>query len=178
MAFTDKVYGASLTESQFHTAMHAAMQRKSFDYRNGNGVAVGLSGSKTFYDAFSAAGPLISVLCRSGDMASGEVSVQGSQTSVRELLAQAGDRASQEEVLLQSVMKKIADMMMMSEGDLKPESKIVDLGLDSLVAVELRNWMVKEVAASVPVMDIVGCVTVKGLSDLVASRSGVMKSSS
>lgn len=44
------------------------------------------------------------------------------------------------------------------------------LGLDSLIAVELRNWLVRELEISLSVIDIADSTSVKDLSDKVAAR--------
>ncbi|KAF2192938.1 hypothetical protein K469DRAFT_693029 [Zopfia rhizophila CBS 207.26] len=50
---------------------------------------------------------------------------------------------------------------------------IHSLGVDSLVAVELRNWFAKEMAADVATFEILGGMGMKELSRLVVERSGL-----
>jgi aryl carrier-like protein len=47
----------------------------------------------------------------------------------------------------------------------------LEYGLDSLVAVELRNWFAKNVQADVAIFDILGGSTIKALGATVASKS-------
>lgn len=177
-AFTDKVYGASLSESQLHTVMISAMQRACFNPQgNGNNITVGLSGSRAFYDAFSGSGPILEVLCAGKDSGAGSAGSgeDGDSVAIREMLAQAEDAAARDAVLLDGLMKKISEMMMLPLEELTPEKAISDIGVDSLVAVELRNWIAKELQASIPVMDIVGCSSLRSLSELIAGRSSLMQ---
>ena len=44
-------------------------------------------------------------------------------------------------------------------------------GVDSLIAIDIRNWLRKEMGADVPVFDILGQSSVVGLSEIVAANS-------
>ncbi|KAF2728787.1 reducing type I polyketide synthase [Polyplosphaeria fusca] len=55
--------------------------------------------------------------------------------------------------------------------DTKAKVPIYSLGVDSLVAVELRNWFAKEVGADIATFEILGNVTVDGLAELAVSKS-------
>jgi len=176
--FTEKVYGASLTEAQLQLALDAAMRRECFNPKaNSNGCTIGLSGSKAFAEAFGAAGPLISVLCSSSDTSTNESGSNrnGDRESVTDLLRRTRTAEEKHAVLLTSLTKKLSNMMMISAEELGPERSIAELGVDSLVAVELRNWIAKELKASIPVMDIVGCRSVLSLKDLIATRSALIE---
>lgn len=50
------------------------------------------------------------------------------------------------------------------------DNNIVDLGLDSLAAVEIRNWLYKSFGKDVPVMKIVGSSSISSLCDEIASK--------
>lgn len=49
----------------------------------------------------------------------------------------------------------------------------VDYGLDSLMAIELRNWIGRDFAPSVAVFDIMGGSSISALGDLVAKRTEI-----
>lgn len=77
-------------------------------------------------------------------------------------------------VVFDAVSKRIAGIMMISE-DISPEDRIVDLGLDSLIAVELRNWFVKQMDVNLTVVDIVNSGTVAQLVRVILERSGIVE---
>ncbi len=49
---------------------------------------------------------------------------------------------------------KLCSLLMVQEEDLDPTKGIVTYGLDSLIAVEFRNWVAKEVGARIQLL---GC---------------------
>lgn len=81
-----------------------------------------------------------------------------------------GQRAT----LQHHVVNEISSMLMMSEEDVRPDQSVTDLGFESLVAVELRDWIARELEANMPVMEVVRCPSLQHLLDLVAARSALL----
>ena len=67
--------------------------------------------------------------------------------------ATVGERA---EVVVQALAKKLARSLSMVVDDVDSSKPLFDYGVDSLVAVEIRNWIGKEFSADVAVFDIMG----------------------
>lgn len=170
--FNAVVSSMTLDAAQVHLAMAAAVQKDCYtDSRTGNQIAIGLSGDQEHQKVYTSGGPLFTLLTRTIN----EGSPDTDQSSVRQLLARESNQEVKQSILLNGLTQKISSMMMVPVEDLKPGRAIADFGLDSLVAVELRNFIARELSASVPVMDIVGSVSLQSLADLVASRSSLMK---
>lgn len=71
-------------------------------------------------------------------------------------------------VILEAFKKKLGRLLALKVEDIHDEDAITDYGVDSLVAVELRNWIQKEVGPNVAVFEILnGKLTVKGLVDTI-----------
>ncbi|KAF4976494.1 hypothetical protein FDECE_18471, partial [Fusarium decemcellulare] len=72
----------------------------------------------------------------------------------KESLMQATDIEAASGIVYQALSQKIAKDMMISPEDMTPESSLSQIGLDSLVAVEFRNWLAKELAVNMRIMEI------------------------
>ncbi|KAH7032562.1 uncharacterized protein B0I36DRAFT_265553 [Microdochium trichocladiopsis] len=60
---------------------------------------------------------------------------------------------------------KLRIILQLSEGALDPEAPLVELGVDSLVAVEVRSWFLKELKVDIPVLKVVGGASVTELCE-------------
>ncbi|RGP81853.1 polyketide synthase [Fusarium longipes] len=79
---------------------------------------------------------------------------RGSQSNIR-VREQLNAATSEEEAaaaLLAAFRVKVETMLQMSAGSLNTESSLLDVGIDSLLAVEIRSWFLKEVHVDVPVL--------------------------
>ncbi len=68
------------------------------------------------------------------------------------------------------VRELVADVLRAPAHALRPEQALGELGLDSLLAVELRNRIRSAIGASVALSDVAGDRTIAGLSDAVLSN--------
>ncbi|RDL31106.1 uncharacterized protein BP5553_09895 [Venustampulla echinocandica] len=75
------------------------------------------------------------------------------------------------DVVLQALVKKLSNMFMVSKESITPSQQLDDLGVDSLVAVELKNWLASHAAANVSIFELLNSSSLKELSTTIASRS-------
>ncbi|KAG7053867.1 beta-ketoacyl synthase domain-containing protein [Colletotrichum scovillei] len=100
----------------------------------------------------------------------------GSATvSLREELARCG-KADNEAVHLitSALVQRLAKLMMMPEDDVDAGKPLSAYGVDSLVAVEVRNWIAKEVAVEVSVFDIMANIPMRQLAADLAGKSKLL----
>lgn len=90
------------------------------------------------------------------------------------LFRQAGDSGERVQVVLRALSAKLARAMSISPEDVEPGKALSAYGVDSLMAVELRNWIGREFGAAVAVFDIMGGVPIASVADLVTARSGAV----
>lgn len=76
-------------------------------------------------------------------------------------------------VVVEALTKKLARALSMKAEDVDIDQPLHAFGVDSLVAVELRNWMAKDFAADVPVFEITGGRTVAAIGELVTRTSQI-----
>ena len=77
--------------------------------------------------------------------------------------------------MIGALARKLARAMAISADDVELSKPLSSYGVDSLMAVELRNWIGKDFAANVAVFDIMGNVPIAKIGDLVVARSSIGK---
>jgi hypothetical protein len=83
---------------------------------------------------------------------------------VRQLLEAAKTMADVSRILLSALKSKLQALMFLSDSDsLSETTPLVDMGVDSLVGVEMRSWLLKELGVDVPVMKILGGASIAEL---------------
>jgi acyl carrier protein len=75
------------------------------------------------------------------------------------------------DVVITALSKKLARSLSMPVDDIDTGKALFEYGVDSLVAVELRNWTGKNFGADIPVFDIMGGATITAVGALVSSKS-------
>jgi aryl carrier-like protein len=83
--------------------------------------------------------------------------------------ATSHDEASS--VVLTALLSKLSRALSVAPEDLDTSKPLHQYGVDSLVAVELRNWFGKEFEASVTVLKIMNAVDMRAVAALVVSES-------
>ncbi|KAK9238572.1 hypothetical protein V1525DRAFT_387470 [Lipomyces kononenkoae] len=73
-----------------------------------------------------------------------------------------------------TVMEKMAALLMVPVRDISVSRSMTDYGMDSLVAVEMRNWLVREMDATVPILDLLANISLQELSMRIVQRSKVV----
>lgn len=77
---------------------------------------------------------------------------------------------SGEDNLLEALAQKVSSITMMNREDVTSTRSLIEYGLDSLVSVELRNWIKRECAADLALTQIVGAANLQTLADLILAR--------
>lgn len=99
----------------------------------------------------------------------------GSGAKERERFAASSSRDDAAEIVAQATIQKLArSIAAMQDGSSINHDKPLQMyGVDSLLAIELRNWIVKEFDADIAVFETQGASTLGTLSMLVAGRSTI-----
>lgn len=91
------------------------------------------------------------------------------------LLAGAGTREAAEELITKAIVQKLSKALGLDVSVIDPSQPMHVYGVDSLVAVEMRTWLLKEMGAEVAVFDMVGESTIRSLGVFVAARSNLVQ---
>ncbi|KAI0467673.1 hypothetical protein F4859DRAFT_525103 [Xylaria cf. heliscus] len=79
------------------------------------------------------------------------------------------------QIVIRALAVKLARAMSISPDDIEPSKPLSSYGVDSLMAVELRNYIGREFQATVAVFDIMGGIPISSIGDLVVEKSTVGK---
>lgn len=74
------------------------------------------------------------------------------------------------EIAVKALVEKMARALAITAGDIDVAKPLFEYGVDSLVALELRNWIVKEFRSEIAVFDIMGGISIADLGSLLIER--------
>ena len=90
---------------------------------------------------------------------------------LRSALSAASSRPEATAAVLRAIVAKMSDMFMLDPHDVDPALPLTRYGVDSLVAVELRNWLAANAQAEVSVFDVLQAKSLEGLAERVVVKS-------
>jgi acyl carrier protein len=70
----------------------------------------------------------------------------------------------------QGILQRLSKELAVSLQDLDADRDITSYGLDSLTAIELRNWIVRELRVNLQIMELLSSRSVNGLSALIVRK--------
>lgn len=121
-------------------------------------------------DNFVLRNPLFNLLPRIDGRKDAKESTAGSQT-VEEMIMAAATAKEVHEIISKAIAKRLSALVAMNVDDLDLESPLSDFGLDSLTAIELRNWVTRNFHAVLQAGEIFDSPSTLALADLVCERS-------
>lgn len=78
------------------------------------------------------------------------------------------------EMIVTGIVRKISDMFSAVEDEIDVHAPLSRYGVDSLVAVEIRNWLNSSTKADVSIFDVMQSPSLLALAGKVAGKSGVL----
>lgn len=90
------------------------------------------------------------------------------------LLAAAESHQSAVDIINDAIVRKLCKALMIEAQDVDSSKPLHEHGVDSLVAVELRTWLLKDLGAEVAVFDMMSGSSLRALAELVAGRSSLV----
>ncbi|KAI1852774.1 hypothetical protein JX266_002315 [Neoarthrinium moseri] len=92
------------------------------------------------------------------------------------LLAATTSKDEVYELVLAQLQEGVARIIKMDVENMDPRKSLPSLGIDSLVAIEIRTWLLKEFEADLSVFDIVSNDPMTGLAKKVTAKSALLSS--
>ena len=100
-------------------------------------------------------------------------SPQGRAADYTRLLSTAGTLDAASAVATEALVKKLAKTLFVAEEDVDTGRPMSALGIDSLVAIEIRHWFASELKSDVPVFFILGNQSIGEVGRYVAEKSSL-----
>ncbi|KAL6796280.1 polyketide synthase [Trichoderma sp. SZMC 28013] len=91
-----------------------------------------------------------------------------------EFVAQTDDKDEIVAFVAELIRNQLAYLISIEPEDVGLDESIVDLGLDSLIAIELRNWIMREFSAPIQSSEVLDSLNLLALADKVTLRSSLL----
>lgn len=111
-----------------------------------------------------------------GGDALAESAQSGAEISPAIVIRQSKTREGAEAIVGAAVLNKISSILMRPMEDLDPAAPITVYGLDSLVGIEIRNWISRELEANLQILEILTSESVPALAEMILKKSGILTS--
>ncbi|KAK7992235.1 polyketide synthase [Apiospora saccharicola] len=91
--------------------------------------------------------------------------------SVRQQLTMVTSMDDASKIILEGITRKMAAIFGLREDLIGPSTSLGTLGVDSLVAVELRNWIMAQVAAEISTLELMQNVSLAHVAQIILQKS-------
>ena len=95
----------------------------------------------------------------------------GAGNDIRQQLSDAESIGVAAGALREGMSQKLASMFGLNASDVAPTSRLSELGVDSLVAVELRNWIAAHAAAEMVILELMQNRSLSELAEVIVKKS-------
>jgi acyl carrier protein len=121
-------------------------------------------------DLFSALFQTIPQMQASNSQANGADAKQ----DIESLLTAAGSFREAVDVITEVTVEKFIRFLNLEADDVGPDQPLSSYGLDSLVSIELKNWMVRAFKVALQVSELTSARNIAHLAELLATRSKIL----
>lgn len=161
---------ATIDEAEVLALISAAVQGK-MKASCANHSVTGLFIDAKTMDAYWTHDPRFSIIKEAAVAADPSQGAGGGSIPLPTVLKNASSAEDILPVLHEALVNKIAALLMMPPADLDTTASVGSLGLDSLVGIEVRNWIARETEANVQVLELLTSSSIMALAETIVSKS-------
>lgn len=98
---------------------------------------------------------------------------QGATTasSIRESLKRARSLEQVTQKVCEELVSKTSSLLMVPVEDINPSKSMLEYGMDSLVAVEMRSWLLRELETALPILELMANTSLQQISMKIVRKS-------
>jgi acyl carrier protein len=119
--------------------------------------------------------PLFAHFRSSASRSSGEAKGAGSVGQLRRSLRAATSLENASELICAALVDNIASRASVGVEHINVGNPVSDYGIDSLVAIEIRNWISKEMDATIPILELLANMPLSQLAMKISQRSRLVQ---
>ncbi|EQB46130.1 hypothetical protein CGLO_14878 [Colletotrichum gloeosporioides Cg-14] len=95
--------------------------------------------------------------------------------SIASQLAGVSSMQQAAEIVTDALSKRTAEILQMPASEVDPAQPLYRYGVDSLTAIEVRNWIARELKANMALLEIVSAVPIREFAAKIAEKSQLVK---
>ncbi|KAJ5902691.1 hypothetical protein N7495_003219 [Penicillium taxi] len=95
----------------------------------------------------------------------------GPAVALNTMLQNSPSKEAALQTCYEALAAKLAQVLVISMDDMDPSIAVASLGLDSLVAIEIRNWIAREANANVQVLELLSSGSLMALAEIILAKS-------
>ena len=99
----------------------------------------------------------------------------GDSGTVRAALTSCSSIDEAASIILAAIIEKTAALCMVPQEDINSSKPLSEYGLDSLVAVEMRNWIFKQLDCTIPILELLANMSITNIARKVAEKSRLVE---
>lgn len=103
---------------------------------------------------------------------SSDAAASGAQVSISAALSRTNTSEEAVEIITVGLTGKLSSILMVATDELDATTPITKYGLDSLNAIELRNWITKELGVNLQVLQLLTSGSLTNLAGMIVSKRG------
>lgn len=173
-----QIGGEAVSEKEILALLAAVVARDGAQAASGGQVLTGLrlspAAPATFWSADARFAPLrarLKELRAAADGGDGAAAAATASISPGAALKRATSYAEAHSVVVDALLDKAAGVLMLPREELDPSKGTVFYGLDSLVSIEIRNWITREFGAVLQILDLLSSGSFSALAETVIKKT-------
>ena len=163
---------SAVSEEELHVLVAAAIMGQMNESCNGHcitGLSLGPDSSMPTWMSDSKFERLRPVIADSAN------APQTKEIPISQAIPQAAGLKEVQQLIQDALVTKVASVVVIPVDEIDPTRPISVYGLDSLVAIEIRNWIARELKANLQILELLSSGSMVSLSALIVKKSKIVE---